>query len=75
MKLLRDIGVIQATAWFMLHRIRQARATRKDNDQFSGPVEVDETYMGGKRANMSDAKRKELARLPQLSADFDDFSR
>ena len=28
---------------------------------FSGPVEVDETYMGGKRANMSNAKRRELA--------------
>ena len=28
---------------------------------FSGPVEADETYFGGKRANMSNAKRKELA--------------
>ena len=61
MKLHRDIGVTQSTAWFMLHRIRQAWATRSDSDQFSGPVEVDETYMGGKRSNMSNAKRKELA--------------
>ena len=29
--------------------------------QFSGPIEVDETYMGGRRANMSNAKRKALA--------------
>ena len=28
---------------------------------FSGPVEVDETYVGGRRANMSNARRKELA--------------
>ena len=28
---------------------------------FSGPVEVDETYFGGKRKNMSNAKRKALA--------------
>ena len=28
---------------------------------FAGPVEVDETYLGGKRKNMSNAKRKELA--------------
>ena len=28
---------------------------------FSGPVEADETYFGGKRANMSNAKRKALA--------------
>ena len=27
----------------------------------SGPVEVDETYVGGKRKNMSNAKRRELA--------------
>ena len=28
---------------------------------FLEPVEADETYMGGKRANMSNAKRQELA--------------
>ena len=61
MKLHRDIGVTQSTAWFMLHRIREAWATQQDDDRFSGPVEVDETYMGGKRANMSNARRKELA--------------
>ena len=51
MKLHRDIGVTQSTAWFMLHRIREAWA-RTDNvngNGFSGPVEVDEAYMGGKR--------------------------
>ena len=61
MKLHRDIGVTQKTAWFMLHRIREAWNTRNHGAQFSGPVEVDETYMGGKRANMSNARRKELA--------------
>ena len=60
MKLHRDIGVTQATAWFMLHRIRQAWAI-DDDDQFDGPVEVDEAYFGGKRENMSLAKRRELA--------------
>ena len=61
MKLHRDIGVTQKTAWFMLHRIREAWNARPNGNQFSGPVEVDETYMGGKRANMSNARRKELA--------------
>ena len=61
MKLHRDIGVTQKTAWFMLHRIREAWKTRNDGPSFSGPVEVDETYMGGRRANMSNSKRKELA--------------
>ena len=60
MKLHRDLGISQKSAWFMLHRIRQAWAAPSDG-QFSGPVEVDETYMGGKRRNMSNAKRKELA--------------
>ena len=60
MKLHRDIKVTQKTAWFMLHRLREVWANDKV-DKFSGPVEVDETYMGGKRRNMSNAKRKELA--------------
>ncbi|MDE0305661.1 MAG: IS1595 family transposase [Albidovulum sp.] len=59
MKLQRDIGVSQPTAWFMLHRIREAWA-HEDDDQFDGPVEVDESYFGGKRKNMSLSKRKAL---------------
>ena len=59
MKLHRDLGVTQKTAWFLAHRIREA--FEDDNpDLFSGPVEVDESYFGGKRANMSNAKRKAL---------------
>ena len=59
MKLSRDIGVKQATAWFMLHRIREAWA--EDGDEpLDGPAEVDETYFGGKRENMPLAKRKTL---------------
>ena len=60
MKLHRDIGVSQPTAWFMLHRIREVWAPKDGGPKFSGPVEVDETYMGGKRKNMSKAKRATL---------------
>ena len=60
MKLHRDLGIGQKAAWFMLHRLREAWAADLGNP-FDGPVEVDETYMGGKRRNMSNAKRKELA--------------
>lgn len=60
MKLHRDIGVTQATAWFMMQRIREAWGDDDDDDPFDGPVEVDETYMGGKRRNMSNAQRRAL---------------
>lgn len=59
MKLHRDLGVSQPTAWFMLHRIREAWSGESE-DTFSGPIEVDETYVGGKRSNMSKSKRSEL---------------
>ena len=58
-KLSRDIGVQQRTAWFMLHRIREGFIDQLP--PMDGPVEVDETYIGGKRRNMSIRKRKELA--------------
>ena len=57
MKLKRDSGVSQPTAWFMLHRIREAWSGDEEGP-FSGPVEFDETYVGGKRKNMSNAQRK-----------------
>ena len=60
LKLHRDIQVTQKTAWFMLHRLREAWGN-SGIDDMAGPVEVDETYVGGKRENMSNRKRKELA--------------
>ena len=60
MKLHRDIGVSQPTAWFMLHRIREAWAGEND-DPFDGPVEFDETYVGGKHRNKSNTERNEAA--------------
>jgi transposase-like protein len=53
----RDLGVTQKTAWFMLHRIRLAMQTGTFK-KFSGEVEVDETFIGGKARNMHPAKRK-----------------
>ena len=58
MKLHRDLKISQKSAWYMMHRIREVYGT--DNPLYDGPVEVDETYMGGKRKNMSNKKRKAL---------------
>ena len=58
MKLHRDLGVTQKTAWHLAHRVR--KALQSGGFQFSAPVEVDETYIGGKRKNMSNARRQEL---------------
>ncbi len=43
-KLGRDLKIRQASAWFMLHRIREAFVDVAM--VFEGPVEVDETYFG-----------------------------
>ena len=59
MKLHREIGVSYKTAWFMLHRIREAWASEKAA-LFAGPVEVDETYVGGKRRNLRSSRRRTL---------------
>jgi transposase-like protein len=43
----RTVGVTQKTAWFMLQRVRLILKD-ESSDKFLGPVEVDETYIGGK---------------------------
>ncbi len=45
-QLAKDIGVTQKTAWFMLHRIRNAAMTQEFNAPLTGPVELDEAYVG-----------------------------
>ena len=59
MKLHRDLGITQKSAWFLAHRVRKAWET-EGKPLFDGTVEVDETYIGGKRKNMPKSKRKKL---------------
>ena len=56
----RMLGVTYKTAWFMMHRIREAM---KDVDDtpiggFGKFVEADETYVGGKARNKKHKQRK-----------------
>ena len=63
-KLANDINVSQPCAWYMLHRIRKAFDVDDGGDRgqlFKGPAEADEAYIGGRRKNMSNSKRAELA--------------
>jgi len=52
----RALGLTQKTAWFVLHRIREAMRTGSFQ-KFSGPVEADETFIGGKEANKHSDKK------------------
>lgn len=45
----KEIGIRQASAWFLLHRLREACG--KDLTMLKGIVEVDEVYIGGLEKN------------------------
>ncbi len=60
-KLGKYLGIQQRSAWFLLHRIREV--TKQPMNQLSRTVEVDETYIGGKRANMSKYRRMQFYHL------------
>ena len=65
MKLHRDIGVTQKTAWYMAHRIREAWSDKES--PLTGTVEVDETLVGGKAKYMT-KKQKEARGVKQGGA-------
>src|SRR2546423_1451564 len=56
-ELARALEITQKSAWFMLHRIRLAMQTGTF-DRLGGEVEMDESYVGGKAANMHAVERK-----------------
>lgn len=48
-QLSKYLGITQKTAWFMLHRIRYAVENGTYDKPLDGDVEMDETYVGGRR--------------------------
>ena len=53
-----DLGISQKSAWHLSHRIRAA-LSEGALPGFEGPVEVDETFIGGKAKNMHAKVRRE----------------
>lgn len=45
----KEIGITQKSAWFVLHRLREACGTKLE--MLKGTVEVDETFFGGEENN------------------------
>lgn len=60
MRLHRELGISQKAAWFMLQRLRKAYDL--EIGPFAGPIEVDETYMGGKEKNKHASKKLNAGR-------------
>jgi len=60
MQLAKEIGVTQKTAWFVLHRLREACGTKLQ--KLAGIIEIDETYVGGIEANKHERKKLRAGR-------------
>jgi transposase-like protein len=61
----KALGIRQNSAWFMLHRIREAMKNESKGKigGSGGPVESDETYIGGTPTRMHKSRRLKLQQM------------
>lgn len=66
-RLERELGVTYKTAWRMFHLIRNELTYQDDDNDLGGVVEIDETYVGGKRRPLvgPDGKRRRVSGRPR----------
>lgn len=62
LQLSKELGITQKSAWFMLHRLREACSVQAV--KLTGIVEVDETYLGGREKNKHAGKKLKSGRGP-----------
>jgi transposase-like protein len=64
LQLAKEIGITQKSAWFVLHRLREACSTPAVIEKLKGIVELDECFIGGKEANKHQHKKLRAGRGP-----------
>lgn len=60
LQLAKEIGITQKSAWFLLHRLREACGP--DLEKLRGIIEIDETFIGGIEANKHEHKKLKAGR-------------
>jgi transposase-like protein len=61
-QLSKEIGITQKSAWFMLHRLREACGPGME--KLRGIIEIDESYVGGVERNKHETKKLKAGRGP-----------
>ncbi len=65
MKLHLNLKIAQSSAWHLAHRIQESwQQSPPPDDLFRGPVDADETYMGGNDRDKHKTKRSHAGRGP-----------